>query len=69
MTMITGTPVLDSVFPYAETGKVPGINFAFVCPGPFMGPFVVGILTKYSGWRSVLVYLFVIRCTHGLVVL
>lgn len=53
MTMTTGTPILVSVFPPAERGKVLGINVAAVYLGLSMGPFIGGILTQHFGWRSI----------------
>lgn len=53
MTMTTGTPILVSVFPPAERGKVLGINVAAVYLGLSMGPFIGGILTQHLGWRSI----------------
>jgi len=53
MTMTTGAPILVSVFPPAERGKVLGLNVAAVYLGLSMGPFIGGILTQYFGWRSI----------------
>jgi EmrB/QacA subfamily drug resistance transporter len=53
MTMTTGTPILVSVFPPAERGRVLGINVASVYLGLSMGPFIGGILTQHLGWRSI----------------
>ena len=53
MTMTTGAPILVSVFPPAERGKVLGINIAAVYLGLSMGPFIGGILTQHFGWRSI----------------
>ncbi|MEI6750488.1 MAG: MFS transporter [Bacteroidota bacterium] len=53
MTMTTGAPILVSVFPPAERGKVLGINVAAVYLGLSMGPFIGGILTQHLGWRSI----------------
>ena len=53
MTMTTGAPILVSVFPHAERGKVLGINVAAVYLGLSMGPFIGGILTQHLGWRSI----------------
>ena len=53
MTMTTGAPILVSVFPPAERGKVLGINVAAVYLGLSMGPFIGGILTQHFGWRSI----------------
>jgi EmrB/QacA subfamily drug resistance transporter len=53
MTMTTGAPILVSVFPPAERGKVLGINVAAVYLGLSLGPFIGGILTQHLGWRSI----------------
>jgi len=53
MTMTTGAPILVSVFPPAERGKVLGLNVAAVYLGLSMGPFIGGIFTQYLGWRSI----------------
>ncbi len=53
MTMTTSAPILVSVFPPSERGKVLGLNVAAVYLGLSMGPFIGGILTQYLGWRSI----------------
>jgi len=53
MTMTTGAPILVSVFPPVERGKVLGINVASVYLGLSTGPFIGGILTQHFGWRSI----------------
>ncbi len=53
MTMTTGAPILVSVFPPAERGKVLGLNVASVYLGLSMGPFIGGLLTQNFGWRSI----------------
>jgi len=53
MTMTTSAPILVSVFPPAERGKVLGLNVASVYLGLSIGPFIGGILTQHFGWRSV----------------
>lgn len=53
MTMTAGAPILVSVFPPAERGKVLGINVAAVYLGLSMGPFIGGMLTQHFGWRSI----------------
>jgi len=53
MTMTTGAPILVSVFPPEDRGKVLGINVAAVYLGLSMGPFIGGMLTQYFGWRSI----------------
>lgn len=56
MTMTTGAPILVSVFPPSERGKVLGINVAAVYLGLSMGPFIGGILTQNFGWRSIFLF-------------
>ena len=56
MTLTTSAPILVSVFPPAERGKVLGINVAAVYLGLSMGPFIGGILTQYFGWRSIFLF-------------
>ncbi len=56
MTLTTGAPILVSVFPPAERGKVLGLNVASVYLGLSMGPFVGGFLTQYFGWRSIFLF-------------
>ena len=53
MTLTTGAPILVSVFPPAQRGKVLGLNVASVYLGLSMGPFIGGFLTQYFGWRSI----------------
>ena len=53
MTLTTGAPILVSVFPPWERGKVLGLNVAAVYLGLSMGPFIGGILTQSFGWRSI----------------
>jgi EmrB/QacA subfamily drug resistance transporter len=53
MTMTTSAPILVSLFPPAERGKVLGINVAAVYLGLSLGPFIGGILTQQFGWRSI----------------
>lgn len=53
MTITTGAPILVSIFPASERGKVLGINVASVYLGLSMGPFIGGILTQHLGWRSI----------------
>ena len=56
MTMTTGAPILVSVFPPPERGKVLGINVAAVYLGLSTGPFIGGILTQQFGWRSIFLF-------------
>ncbi|MEI6142779.1 MAG: MFS transporter [Mariniphaga sp.] len=53
MTMTTGTPILVSVFPPSERGKVLGLNVSSVYLGLSVGPFAGGFLTQLFGWRSI----------------
>ena len=53
MTMTTAMPILISVFPPKDRGKVLGINVSSVYLGLSMGPFIGGILTQHWGWRSI----------------
>ena len=56
MTITTSAPILVSVFPPVERGKVLGLNVAAVYLGLSMGPFIGGILTQYFGWRSIFLF-------------
>jgi len=56
MTLTTSSPILVSVFPPAERGKVLGLNVASVYLGLSMGPFIGGFLTQYLGWRSIFLF-------------
>ena len=56
MTLTTGAPILVSVFPQTERGKVLGLNVAAVYLGLSLGPFIGGILTQYFGWRSIFLF-------------
>ncbi|MCX6240065.1 MAG: MFS transporter [Bacteroidia bacterium] len=56
MALTTNTPILVSVFPPAERGKVLGFNVAAVYLGLSMGPFIGGFLTQYFGWRSIFLF-------------
>jgi len=49
----TGTAMLTSAFPPGERGRAMGINLAAVYIGLSLGPFIGGLLTQYSGWRSI----------------
>lgn len=53
MTATTSAPILVSVFPPVQRGKVLGINVAAVYLGLSMGPFIGGLLTQHFGWRSI----------------
>ena len=56
MTITTSAPILVSVFPPVERGKVLGLNVAAVYLGLSMGPFFGGILTQNFGWRSIFLF-------------
>lgn len=56
MTITTSSPILVSVFPPVERGKVLGLNVAAVYLGLSMGPFMGGFLTQYFGWRSIFLF-------------
>ncbi len=56
MTLTTGAPILVSVFPPAERGKVLGLNVAVVYLGLSLGPFIGGILTQSFGWRTIFLF-------------
>jgi len=68
MTLTTSAPILVSVFPPAERGKVLGINVAAVYLGLSMGPFLGGFLTQYYGWRSIFIFCSPIGITAFLLV-
>lgn len=61
----TGVAILTSVYPPRERGKALGINVAAVYTGLSLGPFAGGLLTHYTGWRSV----FLANVPLGLLVL
>jgi len=56
MTLTSSAPILVSVFPPAERGKVLGLNVASVYLGLSMGPFIGGFLTQHFGWRSIFLF-------------
>jgi MFS family permease len=51
--MTTGMPIMISVFPPGDRGKMLGINVSAVYLGLSMGPFFGGFLTQQLGWRSI----------------
>src|ERR1035437_4203870 len=53
MTLTTSAPILVSVFPPAERGKVLGLNVASVYLGLSMGPFIGGVFSQNLGWRRI----------------
>ncbi|MFC1475380.1 MFS transporter [Candidatus Zixiibacteriota bacterium] len=65
MIFATGIPILISVFPLGERGKVLGITVAAVYLGLSTGPFVGGLITQHLGWR----YIFWLNLPLGLILL
>ncbi len=57
--MIFGTSlaILTSVFGPGERGRAMGINITAVYTGLSSGPVIGGLLTQYSGWRSIFIFL------------
>jgi EmrB/QacA subfamily drug resistance transporter len=53
MIFATGMPILISVFPVGERGKVLGITVAAVYLGLSTGPFIGGVITQQLGWRFI----------------
>ena len=53
MTFATAMPILISLFPAEERGRVIGITTACVYAGLSFGPFCGGFLTEHLGWRWV----------------
>ncbi|MGE5372019.1 MAG: MFS transporter [Solirubrobacterales bacterium] len=53
MMFSTSVPIMVSVFPPTERGRVLGINAAAVYVGLSAGPVVGGFLTGAIGWRSI----------------
>jgi EmrB/QacA subfamily drug resistance transporter len=51
----TSVAILTSAFPMEERGKVLGINTASVYLGLSLGPVLGGLLTQYTGWKSIFV--------------
>jgi EmrB/QacA subfamily drug resistance transporter len=49
----TGAAILVSAFPPQYRGRVLGISVSGVYTGLAAGPFIGGMLTVYSGWRSI----------------
>jgi EmrB/QacA subfamily drug resistance transporter len=49
----TSVAILTSAFPIEERGKVLGINTASVYLGLSLGPVLGGLLTQYTGWKSI----------------
>ncbi len=65
MIFATGMPILISVYPIGERGKVLGIAVAAVYLGLSIGPFVGGVITQQLGWR----YIFWLNLPLGLILL
>ncbi|UCC45330.1 MAG: MFS transporter, partial [Candidatus Zixiibacteriota bacterium] len=53
MVFATGMPILISVYPPHERGKVLGITVAAVYLGLSVGPFFGGLVTQQLGWRFI----------------
>jgi EmrB/QacA subfamily drug resistance transporter len=51
----TSVAIITSIFPPDKRGNVLGINTAFVYLGLSLGPFIGGILTQSTGWKSIFV--------------
>jgi EmrB/QacA subfamily drug resistance transporter len=51
----TSVAILTSIFPPEKRGNVLGINTASVYLGLSLGPFIGGILTQSTGWKSIFV--------------
>jgi EmrB/QacA subfamily drug resistance transporter len=49
----TSVAILTSAFPLEERGKALGINTASVYLGLSLGPVLGGLMTQYSGWKSI----------------
>lgn len=56
MLFATSTPILLSVFPGSERGRVLGISTAAVYIGLSIGPVLGGFLNYQFGWRSVFLF-------------
>lgn len=65
MIFATGMPILISVYPVGERGKVLGITVAAVYLGLSVGPFLGGLITQHLGWR----YIFWLNLPLGLILL
>lgn len=55
MIFASGMPILISVYPPHERGKVIGINVAAVYIGLSAGPLLGGFLTQHFSWRSIFI--------------
>ena len=49
----TNLAILSSLFPSEQRGKALGINTSVVYASLAIGPLLGGVLTHYSGWRSI----------------
>ena len=56
MIFASGMPILISVYPPHERGKVIGINVAAVYIGLSAGPLLGGFLTQHFSWRSIFIF-------------
>jgi EmrB/QacA subfamily drug resistance transporter len=52
----TAIPILISVFPNEERGKALGIITAVTYLGLSLGPFIGGLLTQRTGWKSIFIF-------------
>lgn len=57
MIFVTGLAIITSVFPPKERGKAIGINITAGYLGLVMGPVLGGLLTQYTGWRSIFYFI------------
>jgi EmrB/QacA subfamily drug resistance transporter len=69
--MILGTSIamLTSVYPPEKKGSVLGINAATVYLGISLGPFLGGLLTDHTGWRSIFIFGFILSFMTVVIVL
>lgn len=54
----TAMPILTSIFPPNQRGRVLGLNVGAVYTGLSMGPVIGGFLTQHVGWRSIFFFTF-----------
>ncbi|MBU0479706.1 MAG: MFS transporter [Proteobacteria bacterium] len=60
MFLTTGMAILTLVFPPARRGWALGVLVTAVYVGLATGPFAGGLLTRYCGWRSIFVVIFLL---------
>jgi MFS family permease len=65
MNLGTATAILISTFPLEDRGRVIGINTASIYTGLSAGPFLGGIMTSGSGWRSI----FLVNIAAGILII